>query len=346
VRGTQIRLVVDEITPRTTPGGDPGDAPLPLAVAEIDGTGMPVAPTSGQLDTRCRADLVALDGRAVPIRTSGRGGQGALTIEACDDVELGSGTHRLRSSVGEETGLDLDGVTLRSREDGEAAADARPADPPAVDAELVRATAGRTSVHADLDAGDDPFWFVLGQSRSSGWDVSVDGGSAGPRTLVDGYANGWLITPDASGRVAVTLTWTPQRQVWLAMGVSALAIVLSALILLRTARTGPPPPAPQPHLLGWRESTPSGWRTAAASGLLAGIGVAVVSRWRIGLLAGAATVLLSRWPVAAWGVAGLASLTLLSARVTERPELGWLALGWVVAAVVADLLRPRGAASG
>ena len=201
-------------------------------------------------------------------------------------------------------------------------------------------------MRADIDAGNEPFWFVLGQSRSSGWELSVDGGTAGPPTLVDGYANGWLVTPDAPGRVVVSLTWTPQRQVWLAMGVSAVAIVLSALILLRTARAGPLALAPRPHLLGWREATPSPWRSAAASGVLAGVGVALISRWWIGLLAGAAAVLVSRWPVAAWGVAGLAPLTLLYPRVTERPELGWLALGWVVAAVVADLLRPRGAASG
>ena len=237
--GTHLRVVVDEITPRTTPGGVAGDVPLPVAVAEIRATGMPAAPVTGRIDTRCRADLATLDGRAVPIRVTGMTDRGALGIEACGDVELGPGTHRLRSSLGEETGLDIDAVTLRSREGGGAAAGSGPADPAAVGADLVRASTGRTRVRADIDAGNEPFWFVLGQSRSSGWELSVDGGTAGPPTLVDGYANGWLVTPDAPGRVVVSLTWTPQRQVWLAMGVSAVAIVLSALILLRTARAGP-----------------------------------------------------------------------------------------------------------
>ena len=42
-----------------------------------------------------------------------------------------------------------------------------------------------------------PFWLVLGQSLSPGWAAKATGlGSLGKPQLVDGYANGWLITPD------------------------------------------------------------------------------------------------------------------------------------------------------
>ena len=34
-------------------------------------------------------------------------------------------------------------------------------------------------VEVEVDPTDEPFWLVVGQSHSTGWDVSVDGGSAG-----------------------------------------------------------------------------------------------------------------------------------------------------------------------
>ncbi len=41
---------------------------------------------------------------------------------------------------------------------------------------------------------------------------SVAGKDLGPPQLIDGYANGWLVTPKTSGRdMVITLEWTPQR---------------------------------------------------------------------------------------------------------------------------------------
>ncbi len=59
------------------------------------------------------------------------------------------------------------------------------------------------------------------------------------------------------------------------------------------------------------------------------------------MLAGLAAVLLARRPAAAWGLAVIGPITLAAARAADRPELGWLALGLVIAAVVADGVRPR-----
>src|SRR5207245_1916706 len=70
------------------------------------------------------------------------------------------------------------------------------------------------------DAGNRPFWLVLGQSQSSGWTAAVDGKDLGRPRLIDGYANGWVVRPHGRA-LAISLTWTPQRRVWIALALSA-----------------------------------------------------------------------------------------------------------------------------
>ena len=65
-----------------------------------------------------------------------------------------------------------------------------------------------------------PFWLVLGQSNNAGWKATVAGKDAGQSTLVNGFANGWLIKPGTKD-FDVTLTWTPQTRVWIALAISA-----------------------------------------------------------------------------------------------------------------------------
>jgi hypothetical protein len=91
--------------------------------------------------------------------------------------------------------------------------------------------------------------------------------------------------------------------------------------------------------------------TAAAAGVgaagaalagLAAAGVAlVVSRPWIAVLVGVTAALVARWRALTWPVAALAGLALALARPLERPELGWLAVGFVVAVVAADAVRSR-----
>ncbi|CAB5001409.1 unannotated protein [freshwater metagenome] len=75
----------------------------------------------------------------------------------------------------------------------------------------------------------EPLWIVLGQSQSAGWSASIDGESLGASKLVDGYANGWRLTPTSKSFV-VTMKWQPQGVVNKALVLSLLA-VLACLIL-------------------------------------------------------------------------------------------------------------------
>jgi hypothetical protein len=102
-------------------------------------------------------------------------------------------------------------------------------------------------VAVDVPASKSPFWLVLGQSFNKGWTADVNGGqSLGTPRSVDGYANGWLVQPKTSGQMLVTLHWTPQDRVNLALYLSAAAVLLClALVFWRPRR----PTDPDPHRL-------------------------------------------------------------------------------------------------
>ena len=108
-------------------------------------------------------------------------------------------------------------------------APATPAAGPALTVEHQDATSYRLRV----DGATRPFWLVLGQSHSTGWEATVKGrGSLGEPVVVDGYANGWLVDPgQAGGPLTIELRWAPQRLVWAGLAASALA-VLACLVLV------------------------------------------------------------------------------------------------------------------
>src|SRR6476646_7801391 len=82
-----------------------------------------------------------------------------------------------------------------------------------------------------------PFWMILGESHSRGWAAKAGGRGLGPSQLVDGYANGWLVTPQA-GRSSfdVTLEFTPQRMVNDATIASAFAVLACLVVIAYSYR--------------------------------------------------------------------------------------------------------------
>jgi arabinofuranan 3-O-arabinosyltransferase len=115
--------------------------------------------------------------------------------------------------------------------------------------------------------------------------------------MVDGYANGWLVDPSSFGPdFRVSLHWTPQKVVWIAIALSAVtlvALVIAALWLwqldrragvgwLRTpAADGPAldPPMPwraEPRVRGAGVALACGVFAFVFGGLVVGLAVALL----------------------------------------------------------------------
>jgi arabinofuranan 3-O-arabinosyltransferase len=199
------------------------------------------------------------------------------------------------------------------------------------------------------------------------------GGSLGPPTLIDGFANGWLIHPPPGKAMVVSFSWTPQRGVDIALVVSAIGLVACLFLAFWPRRR-----SRRADAAGSGESAASGgacpgrlsapWAPRArlgvgpsivftvvaggASALLispvAGFVVAVVAgasctvRWGRALLAGSSVLLLAG--------GGLAELTSQLHHhfplVLEWPQhfegagrAAWLAVALLAADAMADQLR-------
>ena len=92
---------------------------------------------------------------------------------------------------------------------------------------------GRSRMRVHVDGADEPFWLVLGQSENAGWRATTDGATLGDRTLVDGYANGWLVDPTQES-FDVVLEWTPQERVWASLWVSLAGVIACLAIVAVT----------------------------------------------------------------------------------------------------------------
>ena len=214
---------------------------MPVGIAEWGIDGLEVPPLPSTVDTGCGAYL-EINGETVSVRATGDTdavlARGPMDLRECpgNDVDLAAGEVRVSTVAGKDVGLDIDRVVLRSAAGGTPRTtngQFAPV-PPTVTVE----SAGRVSYSLRVEDATEPFWLVLGQSRNDGWKATVKGqGSLGAPTLIDGYANGWYVTPTGSEPIEITLTWTPQRILWIAIALSALALASCvALVVVTTAR--------------------------------------------------------------------------------------------------------------
>lgn len=243
VRGSKVRVEILRQRDRTTNDWYTNNPiVLPVAIAEfgIAGLHATMPDSSAALDRSCRAGHLLVDTDAVGIALTGTVGDAlagrALPFTSCGadaHVKTTTGDHTLLSADGLATGLAVDQVVLRSTADGAAdpatgLLEPSPGDRPSID------VAAQTRTSFDLDVKDitGPFWLVLGQSQSEGWVAKVNGKTLGTSTLVDGYANGWKIDPGDATSLKVELVWTPQRVVWVAIGLSVIAALLCLAIVV------------------------------------------------------------------------------------------------------------------
>ena len=238
--GSRIRVTITGVRQQLATRESTGDTvSAPVGIAELGIPGLQVGRTPANVPDRCRSDLLTIDGTPVPVRVSGTqpdaAALGGLRVSACDPkhakltptVNLAPGAHVVRTAEGLQSGIQLDRLVFASGADDRALAvsDGRVTGlgstaPAAPKVTMVHNGATRMRVH--VSGADRPFWLVLGQSQSPGWKASTSAGDLGPSRLVDGYANGWLVRPK-QGSFDVVLQWTPQRRVWAALWISALA---------------------------------------------------------------------------------------------------------------------------
>ncbi len=271
--GKDLTVTVTGVRLKTTTGYS-SQAPisLPLGIAELGIPGTRVSPAPASVPGGCRSDLLTVDGTPLSVALSGSTraaleGDG-LTVTPCGPdaagIALPAGNHVVLSASGATTGFDIDQLALDSGAGGGPAVmgprSAPLAAPSPGAAPTVRVTSETaTEMHATVTGATKPYWLVLGQSINKGWKATIDGSGKdlGPSTLIDGFANGWLVTPTGAGTVSVTLRWTPQRGEDIALVVSALAVM--ATLVLALARAGD---APGPRRRSWRSRRR--WRSRRA----------------------------------------------------------------------------------
>ncbi len=179
-------------------------------------------------------------------------------------ITLGAGPHIVQTVAGHNppcastpttcTGWNIDQLALDSAAGGGPGSGAFPtsAGTPQLPATQPgpAPTVAATSVHidghgADVTGATQPFELVLGQSVNKGWQAVATPGPGAPAgshpvnlgrpQLVDGFANGWQVSAAdlhtlGGSSFTVQLSWTPQREIWAALAVSA-ATLLICLVL-------------------------------------------------------------------------------------------------------------------
>jgi arabinofuranan 3-O-arabinosyltransferase len=243
-----------------------GPLTLPLGIATVSGfTGAPVPVTPAALPGTCTAGLLSIDGTPIDVAVVGSTATALdndeVQVVPCGPdakgITLAAGTHVLQTAVGHSTttGWNIDQLVLDSAAGGGPGVTptVTPSGEPSVAATQAGAAPTVTvqSVHIDTETAKvtgatSPFELVLGQSIDKGWQAVASPGPGAPAgshsvnlgtpQLVDSFANGWAVTGadlhalgDGSSFV-VSLEWTPQREVWVALGLSGAALGLCLLL--------------------------------------------------------------------------------------------------------------------
>jgi hypothetical protein len=341
VTGQRFRLNVDAVRPKLTRVAI--NRPLveaPVGIAEVGLTGVPVPAAPATVDTGCRTDLLRIDDTPIAVRVVGPStdARSGLALAACDGaVALDRGSTTVEAARGLDTGIDLDRMVLSSDRAGRAT-------PPAVLGTPLRA-AGATArvVDSSPDSYDvkvrtdgRPFWLVLGESASDGWEATASGAAVGNRQLVNGFANGWLVRPGRAGTITMSLQWTPQRFVWFGIAASIVAIVACLALIVVAWRRRRGAVARSGEVL---PDAPTSWspfaypgaslssRALVALAIAAAVGTALFSRPWIGLVVGLVTVAAARINRGRILLTAGAPVALALARITRFDDLAWLAIG-------------------
>ena len=164
--------------------------------------------------------------------TGNERGTRTVQLRGCDDVVVAAGSHRLVS----HRDRDVQRILLTS-----GGAQAQPEDT----APRVTWSAAASSVSATVASSDVAHYLVVGRAYDNRWRATIDGKDAGEPVEVNGYALGWRLP--AGDEHHVQVTFGPQRDYAIALGVSLLGVLGCAVVVLAGAR-----PRPGSHRLATR----------------------------------------------------------------------------------------------
>lgn len=330
ITGNEMALTVTAVSAKTTTDRRFGEPiSLPVAIRELSASSIvpPVTIAHGSIENQCNNALLSIDGQPVPLRLTASDETAlaagtSVTVAPCAPVTLAAGRHRLSSSNGLLTGLDVDQIVFDDGvADGVADGAATTQAAPAVSVQRARTT--RTATVAACPVG---CWLIMGEGYNTGWEAFVGGESLGePRQIAGGF-NGWWLPP-SSAPTTVDIKWGAQTAVNYALAASAVAVLGCTFLAARRRRKSATfaewsaaPPRFDRALLD-----PIGRKEAMiAAGILVALTLLVVPlpMAAVVLLPAAAIVLLRRPFVA--GVAAVLLFGALSAAVT----LGQLIYGF------------------
>jgi arabinofuranan 3-O-arabinosyltransferase len=155
-------------------------------------------------------------------------------IDATAGIPMPAGENVVRTGIGRDLGIDLDRLAFASAPGGAALPlDQLPSQVPAPPPTTVDAT-GRVDAKLTVTDATKPFWLVQGQSWNPGWRAAVNGTDLGPPVTINGYANGWYVDPAVTGTgpLSLTIVWTPQKLVWIFIGVSIVGFLVCLALML------------------------------------------------------------------------------------------------------------------
>ena len=379
-----LTITVAEVEPRTTVDRRWGETvPTPAAISELRGLQLrpaaafePVGP-GGSVE--CRTDLLSLDGRPVGVTVDAEGlarlaAGGSVETTWCDAPDaprptvLAAGERRFIAAPGLVTGIDVDQVVIRSGPAGAFDPAARPAPRSAPDV-----SRSRTERRLTVDPCPEGCWLVLGEGHNPAWDADVDGESLGAPVQIAGGFNGWWLPPADTAR-DVTMRWTPQDSLNVALLVALLGVLASVGLAVADRRvrstalptSAPEAPATLAELLtGTGANTePLRQRLLAAAVLVVGSALVIAPEWAIvALVPASVLVWCGRSRAAAAAAAVLVGALGLVVAWREYRERFFIDAGWpanfadlhrlglfvvvlLVAGTVVESSRDRPAATG
>jgi len=317
---------------------------LPVAFGDLSGPAILRVALPAAIDSGCRSDLVRFDGNGPAFRFRGPTASllagDPVRLEACstEPLSMAAGVHEVDSTSGATTAIDVDRVVLTSA--GAADAAASPAAPggttaPAGGPGSAPASAtvidtGRGSRTIEVGPCPDGCWLVTGDGWNTGWSATLDGRALAPPESLDGGFNGWHIAPSTTAQ-RVELTWTPQRRIWVGLGVSIVAVLGCLLIVAVSHRRRRAwVPAPAPVLAAPWAGAGRSVATVVLAAVLAGLVIAPGWGLATALLAAVVSLVFGRPRLL--GVAAMAVVTVVAVFYVLHQRSGRYlpGFGWVV----------------